>query len=64
MLGCGLYTSAAYTRVFTVLLPVFKVLYGLGPLYLSELLEPYIPSRNLRSTKKNLLVAPQYNLKT
>ena len=31
---------------------------------LSELLEPYIPNRNLRSAKKKLLVVPKYNLKT
>jgi len=34
------------------LLLVFKVLNSLGPLYPSELLEPYIPNRNLRSSKK------------
>ena len=33
---------------FKILLLVFKVLNGLGPLYLCELLEPYIPNRNLR----------------
>ena len=49
---------------FKILLLVFKVLNGLGPLYLSELLEPYIPNRNLRSSKKKLLVVPKYNLKT
>jgi len=45
-------------------LKIFKVLNGLGPLYLSEPLEPYIPNRNLRSSKKKLLVVPKYNLKT
>ena len=45
-------------RIDFKILLVFKVLNGLGPLYLSELLEPYIPSRNLRSTKKKLLVVP------
>ena len=49
---------------FKILLLVFKVLNGLGPLYLSELLEPYIPDRNLRSGKKKLLVVPKYNLRT
>ena len=49
---------------FKILLLVFKVLNGLGPLYLSELLEPYIPNRNLRSAKKKLLVVPKYNLRT
>ena len=38
-----------------ILLLVFKVLNGLGPLYLSELLRPHIPNRNLRSSKKKTL---------
>ena len=37
---------------FKILLLVFKVLNGLGSLYLNELLRPYIPYRNLRSSKK------------
>jgi len=40
---------------YKILLFVFKVLNGLGPLYLSELLEPYIPNRKLRSSKKKTL---------
>ena len=42
-------------RIDFKILLVFKVLNGLGPLYLSELLEPYIPNRNLRSAKKKAL---------
>ena len=49
---------------FKILLLVFKVLNGLGPLYLCELLEPYIPNRNLRSSRKKLLMVPKCNLKT
>ena len=49
---------------FKILLLVFKVLNGLGPLYLSELLRPHIPDRNLRSSKKKLLIVPKCNLKT
>ena len=49
---------------FKILLLVFKVLNGLGPLYLSELLRPHIPTRNLRSYKKKLLIVPKCNLKT
>ena len=48
---------------FKILLLVFKVLNGLGPLYLSELLRSYIPIRNLRS-KKKLLIVLKCNLKT
>jgi len=47
---------------FKILLLVFKVLNGLEPLYLSELLEPYIPNRNLRSAKKKLLVVPKNDI--
>ena len=52
------------TRIDFKILLVFKVLNGLGPLYLTELLEPYIPNRNLRSYKKKLLIVPKLNLKT
>ena len=38
---------------FKPFLPVFKVLNGLGPLYLIEPLKPHIPDRNLRSSNKN-----------
>ena len=48
---------------FKILLLVFKVLNGLDPPYLSELLRPYIPNRNLRSSKKKLLIVPKCNLK-
>ena len=49
---------------FKILLLVFKVLNGLGPPYLCELLKPYIANRNLRSSKKKLLIVPKCNLKT
>ena len=51
-------------NVLKILLLVFKVLNGLGPPYLSELLEPYIPNRNLRSSRKKLQIIPKCNLKT
>ena len=47
-----------------LLLLVFKVLNGLGPPFLSEMLRPYIPNRNLRFSKKKLLIVPKCNLKT
>ena len=40
---------------FKVLLFVFKSLHGLSPSYLSELIEPYVPPRALRSADKMLL---------
>ncbi len=49
---------------FKILLLVFKVLNGLSPLYLSELLRPYIPNINLRSSKRKLLIVPKCILKT
>ena len=49
---------------FKILLLVCNMINGLGPLYLSELLRPYIPNRNLMSSKKELLIVPQCDLKT
>lgn len=49
--------------IFKVALLTFKAQHGLAPLYLSELLTPYIPSRSLRSSTKNLLTVPSYKLK-
>ena len=43
---------------------VLKVVNGVDPLNLSELLKPYIPDGNLRSSKKNVLIVPKCNLKT
>ena len=48
---------------FKILVLVFKVLNGLSPLYLSELLSPFVPNRNLRS-KKKLLMVPKCNPET
>ena len=47
---------------FKVLLLTYKCLNGEGPLYLSKLLCPYVPSRQLRSEDKQLLVVPKYRL--
>ena len=44
-----------YRIDFKVLLFVFKSLHGLSPSYLSELIEPYAPTRVLRSANLNLL---------
>lgn len=44
-------------------LPVsFKVLNDLSPLYPSDMLQPYLPSRTLRSVTKNVLLVPSPNL--
>ena len=49
---------------FKILLLVFKSLSGLGPQYLTELLDTYIPARSLRSEDKLLLVIPKTRLIT
>ena len=48
---------------FKIILFAFKALNGLAPPYLSELLQPYIPSRSLRSADQLLLAIPQTRLK-
>ena len=40
---------------FKLLCIVFRVLRGVGPLYLQELICPYRPTRSLRSESKNFL---------
>ena len=47
---------------FKIMCNTYKSLTGTGPRYLAELLVPYIPSRTLRSAKKELLVVPKVNL--
>ena len=40
---------------FKLLLLTFKALHGLAPIYISELIKPYNPSRSLRSSTPNYL---------
>ena len=47
-----------YRIDFKILLRTYKACNGLAPSYLSELLVPYVPSRNLRSANKFRLVEP------
>ena len=49
---------------FKVISLTYKCLNGLAPKYLSDLLQPYVPTRTLRSATKQLLMVPQWNLKT
>lgn len=49
---------------FKILLFVYKVLSGLAPQYISDLIVPYSPSRVLRSTDQRLLKVPCCNLKS
>ena len=47
---------------YKVLLYVYKAVNGQAPLYIVELLRPYIPTRSLRSADKGLLIEPEYRL--
>ena len=47
---------------YKILLLTYKALNGMAPKYIADLLQPYTPTRQLRSSK-NLLVTPKSNLK-
>jgi len=49
--------------IFKILFCTFKVVKGLAPSYLSELLEAYVPMRMLRSSTQLHLLEPKFNLK-
>ena len=49
---------------FKILLLTYKCIHNLAPSYLKELLEPYHPSRSLRSADQLLLRVPKTRLKT
>jgi hypothetical protein len=49
---------------FKILVLVFKSLNGLGPQYLTELLDAYVPTRSLRSKDQLLLLIPKTRLIT
>ncbi len=48
---------------FKILMLTYKVLHGLAPQYLSELLIPYAPKRDLRSSETGLLTVPLTRLR-
>ena len=47
---------------FKIMLITYKVLHDRAPIYIQELLQLYTSSRNLRSSNRNLLVKPYFNL--
>lgn len=49
---------------FKLLLLTFKALHNTAPSYLRELIEPYVPSRSLRSSNLNFLSKPVFKLKS
>ena len=53
-----------YRVVFKILLITYKALNNFAPSYIRDLLTLYVPYRQLRSSSKNLLVIPHFNLKT
>ena len=48
---------------YKILLLTYKALNGMAPRYIADLLQPYTPTKKLRSFPKNLLVTPKSNLK-
>ena len=49
---------------FKMLLLTYRCLHGMAPQYLTELITPYEPSRQLRSSDQSLLTIPTSRLKT
>ena len=49
---------------FKILLFMYKIINSLALMYLSELLVPYVPRRDLRSADKLLFCQPSYQTKT
>ena len=47
---------------FKIMLITYKVLHDRAPIYIQELLQLYTPSRNLRSSNRNILVKHYFNL--
>ncbi len=47
---------------YNVLIITYKALHNLGPVYFSDLLQPYAPARSLRSSSVGLLVTPTFRL--
>ena len=54
----------SFRIIYKILLLVYKGMNNLAPRYLSDLLVPYVPARNLRSSDKCLLRVPATKLKS
>ena len=48
-----------YWIKFKVLCLAYKLLHGLAPAYLADLITPYVPKQSLRSAELNLLAVPK-----
>ena len=53
-----------YRSQYKLILYVFKALHGLAPVYLTELVKSYVPSRSLRFQSASLLHVPTTRTKT
>ena len=51
-------------RILDILLITYKALNGLAPPYITDLINIYVPRRNLRSSSSRRLVVPTYNLRS
>ena len=49
---------------YKILLLTYKALNGMAPRYITDLFQPYTPTRQLRSFSKNWLETPKSNLET
>ena len=49
---------------FKILVLTFRALHGQAPSYISDLIQPYTPARNLRSVDQNLLMVPRTRFRT
>ena len=49
---------------YKILLLTYKALNGMALRYIADLLRPYTPTRQLRSSSKYLLITPKSNLKS
>ena len=59
----NLHWLSMYMRIeFKILIVTCKPLHGLAPAYIKDLRQSYLPARDLRSSKKNLLVVPAFNI--
>jgi len=47
---------------FKILSVTYKTLHGLAPTYIKDLLQSCLTARDLRSSKKNLLAVPAFNI--
>ena len=59
----NLHWLSIYLRIeLKILIVTCKTLHGLAPSYIKDLVQSYLPARDLRSSKKNLLVVPAFNI--